>query len=52
VTEFGEQGLEFDSVPLAWRPNGTLRKVYATAWKRWTPVEAVDKKKDAVSERA
>lgn len=34
------------------RSDRTLRKVYATAWNRWTPVEAVDKKKGAVSETA
>jgi len=52
VTESGAQGLEFDAMLLAWRPNGTLRKLYASAWKRWTPAEPVDKKKGAVSEKA
>ncbi len=29
-----------------------LRKLYAPGWKRWTPVEAVDTKSGAVSEKA
>jgi hypothetical protein len=35
-------------------PHGgqTLRKLYAPVWKPWTPVEAVDKKMGAVSEKA
>ena len=33
-------------------PRVTLRKLYAPAWKPWTPVEAVDKTMGAVSERA
>jgi len=32
-------------------PDRTLRKVYAPAWERWTPVEAVNNKMDAVSEK-
>jgi len=31
--------------------DGTLRKLYAPAWKPWTLVEAVDKKMGAVSEK-
>ena len=31
--------------------DGTLRKLYAPAWKSWTLVEAVDKKMGAASEK-
>ena len=31
---------------------GTLRKLYAPAWKPWTPLEAVDRKMGAASEKA
>ena len=33
-------------------PARTLRKLYAPGWKRWTPVEPVDTKMGAVSEKA